>query len=147
MLLGHGFLFSLWVVLWIARLFSVPLYYIRTQALGYYPVHADSIGIPIAGNVIITLLIGPFIAWFLWVLLRGSPGDRSWFAWCRPRPVASLAWTLLFAALALHCLASLRDAIAIDLPLNAVADACWAFLWLAMRSVMVSRLFVNPATR
>jgi hypothetical protein len=136
------FLFWLWVLLWFGRLYLVPIYYVRTQALGYYPPHADSIAIPVVGNIMFTIITAPFIAWGFRSFFRASPAQyRSWFNWCSARPVASLAWTLLFCACALFSLQSFRESIAIDLPLHAVADLCWTFFWLATRSIVVSRLY------
>jgi hypothetical protein len=140
-LLNPWLIFSAWGVLWVGRLWLIPAYYQRTWELGYYPPEADSIAIPIAGNGIMTIVIAPFFAVLLWALLRRSPSDRrTWLAWDHKRWVISLVWTVVFAAFALFTLPGLREDIRAQLPINALADVVWFFLWLAVRAVVVSRI-------
>lgn len=128
-------------MLWAGRLRLIPDYYQRTFELGYYPPEADTIAIPIAGNGIMTIILAPFFAVVLWLLLRRSPVDRrTWPAWNRKRWIVSLAWTVLFVGCALSVLSGLVEDIRIGLLLNALADVGWFFLWLAVRAVVVSRI-------
>jgi hypothetical protein len=140
-LLNPWVIFCIWLVLWAARLRLIPDYYQRTWELGYYPPEADTIVIPIAGNVVLTILLAPVFALALWLMLRRSSFERRiWLAWHRRRWVVSLAWTLLFSSLAILTLPTLAEDIRIGLPINAVADVGWFFLWLAVRAVVVSRI-------
>ena len=140
-LLNPWAIFFLWLVLWAGRLRLIPDYYQRTWERGYYRPDADSIAIPIAAEAAMTVLLAPVFAGALWLLLRRSSLERRiWFAWNRERWVISLAWTLLFSALALLILPTLAEDIRIGLPFNAVADVGWFFLWLAVRAVVVSRI-------
>ena len=96
-LLNPWLIFLVWPALWCARLRLVPLYFERTLALGYYPPEADSIAIPIVGNIIATYVGAPLFAIVLWFFLRRSTSQRRrWFAWCGERWGWSLLWTILF---------------------------------------------------
>jgi hypothetical protein len=140
-LLNPWLVFCAWLLLWGGRLWLIPTYYQKTWELGYYPPEADTIAIPIASNGVMTVVLAPFLALALWLLLRRPPVERrTWLAWNRQRWVISLALTVLFGFFALVTLPNLREDIHIHLPLNALADVGWFFLWFALRAVAVSRI-------
>jgi hypothetical protein len=140
-LLNPWVIFCAWAVLWAGRLWLIPVYYQKTSELGYYPPEADSIAIPVVSHAFMTVIVAPFFAAALWLLLRRSSVDRRiWCAWNRQRWVLSLMWSVLFVLFALTTLLILRDDVRARLPLNALADVCWFLLWLAVRAVVVSRI-------
>ena len=140
-LLNPWVLFCAWLLLWTSRFWLIPAYYQRTLELGYYPPESDTIVIPIAGNAIMTILLAPVFAGALWLLLRGSHQElRTWLTWNPKRWIPSLAWTLVFGALALSVIPRFVENVRIRLYLNALADIGWLVLWLGVRAVVVSRI-------
>jgi hypothetical protein len=140
-LLNPWLIFCVWLLLWVGRLWLIPRYFERTLELGYYPPEADSITIPIMANGMLTVVLGPVYAIVLWLLLRRSPIERrSWLGWNHNRPIISLAWTILFGALAALIVQQLVEDIRIGLYWNALADVGWLALWLAVRAMVVSRI-------
>jgi hypothetical protein len=85
-------------VWWVAQPLVEWEFYTTELHRGAYPVHADSIIIPIARFTIAWMLITPVVAWFLWQVFRRAPKWVSWTAFDRSRPVWSAIWTLLLAA-------------------------------------------------
>jgi hypothetical protein len=138
-------LFALWASLWVSRFYLAPVYFERTQELNYYPIDADSIGIPILGNFFITIFGAPLFIFYLRSVFRGSqPQNPTWFAWSRAHPFKSLFWTLLYGSFACICIQSLRESIRIQLPFHAFIDASWCYLWLGIRAITVSKLCLPP---
>lgn len=133
-------IFILACSLWAARMPLVQAYYERTLRLGYYPPEADSIGIPIASEAILTALLAPVLALCLWLVLRRSPPRYTWLAWSSGHRVWSGFWTLLFGLFICQTGLFLLENLRIGLPLNALANAGWAMIWLELRAAVVSQL-------
>lgn len=71
--------------LWAAQPYLQENFLILTQQLHWYPVQADSIGIPIMGAFILAVIGAPFWLFFCYRSFKNLPRDRSCFA---PAPTA-----------------------------------------------------------
>lgn len=92
-----------------------------------------------------TILAAPVFGLVIWLLLRDSPVERrDWLGWDREHLITSSLWTALFAVFAVITLLTLREDVKIRLPLNALADVGWLYVWFAMRAVVISRVGKDP---
>ena len=118
----------------------VNAYYERTFDLGYYLPDADSIGIPIASNAVMTVLLFPVVLAVLWAILTNFPARYGWLAWHKRQWFWSAFWTLMCGYLIYQTLDILRENWKIGLPLNALSNLGCIMLWLELRAILVSKL-------
>ncbi len=134
------FTFALWCVLWVVQWWLLPMYYQRTLELGYYPVQADSIGIPIIGARLMVVTLGPPLGVWIWLSIkRARPEFLYWNVWCAECPVRSWLWTAAFGYLAFTTALSILENLGIGLPLNAFASVCWLYVLASLRAIFVGR--------
>lgn len=69
--------------LWLTRPFLVENFLVLTQQLNWYPIHADSIGIPIIGAWILALVGLPFWIGFCHGAFKNLPREGSCLRWSR----------------------------------------------------------------
>ncbi len=139
--------------LWVSMPFDNIPYFTLTQSLGYYPVHADSIGIPIMGGFFFGILGLPFWIYFCCRAFRRLPDPLLFFP-DFPEPVKRhrlISW--LFSLLALSCLWSAMGNLPLFLRLLppkytgmwvwpmyfTISALSWMLLWLVFRVC-----FLNP---
>lgn len=135
------FAFFLWLGLWVLQWWLIPLHYIRTQELGYYPPEADSIGIPVLGAWMMILFGGLFLAVGFWVCIRRArPEFLQWKIWSPATPARSMLWTAVFGFLTISTVFSIQEHIEIGLPLNAWADVGWLYVHPSLRAIIVAGL-------
>lgn len=125
--------------LWCSRLFTIPEYFERTLALGWYPPDADSIAIPIAGGGLLTFFAAPCWVLGLWLALRRFPPRVRLLAWSDDRIGSTLLWTVACAALCYFEVTDLISAVRLGLPLTATVAILWIAAWLLLRAILVSR--------
>ncbi len=126
--------------LWITRMPLVTAYYERTQQLGYYPPEADSIGIPIASNAVVTVMLFPAIVLGLWLILRNFPACYSWLAWNKNHWFMSAFWTAICGYLLYLTFDYGRENWQIGLPLNVLSNCGCLLLWFELRAIITSKL-------
>ena len=141
------------VGLWISAPFENIPYYTLTQSLGYYPVHADSIAIPIMGGFFLGILGLPFWLFFCYKAFQRLPEPLLFFP-DFSEPVKRhrlISW--LFFLLALSCLWSATGNFPLFLKLLTpkyagmwvwpvyftISALSWMLLWLVFRVC-----FLNP---
>lgn len=69
--------------LWVTRPFLVENFLLLAQQLNWYPIEADSIGIPILGAWILVLVGFPFWIGFCYGAFKSLPRKGSCLAWSR----------------------------------------------------------------
>ena len=141
------------VGLWISAPFENIPYFTLTQTLGYYPVHADSIGIPIMGGFFLAILGLPFWLFFCYRAFHRWP-DALLFFPDFPKPDRRhrlISW--IFFLLSLSCLWSALGNLPLFLKLLppkyagmwvwpvyfTISALSWMLLWLVFRVC-----FLNP---
>lgn len=89
------------VIFWLAAPFVEAVFYAAEQSRGAYPVDSDSIAIPIFQFFTGWLVLSPFVAIFLWRVLRSYPGSVPFLAFNRKHPflgvlywVATMTWLI-----------------------------------------------------
>lgn len=98
---SRGALLGLLSAAWLWPVLAVPLRIIEEQDRFYYPVWADSIGIPIFGNALFFLVTLPMALVLAWVLIRRATLPARLWAWRPGHPIRTTAG-LLAASAALY---------------------------------------------
>ena len=146
----------LWTVamlLWVAQPILYGKFLIITQQLGWYPVEADSIGIPLIGMAMMSLLGFP-----VWVILclrafRKYPRGARLFEWSRRNAGYSLGITIAFSLCVVvnvlnaisyfQLYRQMRESELAEISVFAIylmiGSSGWAIIWLAMRSCFIAK--------
>lgn len=139
----------------IALLIGAPIvnivYWLQVLASGTLPHDGDAVAIPMAGGVILTLMLAPLVLGTAWICLRRyDPGTRL-AAWRQDRPVRSLLATLVFGGPALVLAAGAVHDLLTPGPWYEhipVALSVPCIIWLlAMRAAFVEQRGPAPASR
>jgi len=128
------------------------VYWPQVLRSGVLPPHGDSIGIPMLGSILFTLVASPIVLGVAWLCLRRYNPSARVSAWRRDRPYRSILATLTFGAGAAFLSAAALSDLAKDLPWY---EYLWsgysviAVLWLlALRAAVVEQLeFETTYTR
>jgi hypothetical protein len=120
------------------------IYWPEVLRSGVLPSDGDSIGIPIFGSVLATLVLSPFILGLTWLGLRHYNPDTRLAAWRRDRPFSSVAITALCGKGALSVVVLVLDGLRPGLPWYEYLWPAYFGLWLpwflALRAAAIDRL-------
>jgi hypothetical protein len=124
------------------------IYWSEVLRSGVLPIDGDSIGIPIMGSVLATVVLSPFILGGTWLCLRRyNPETRLW-SWRRDRPIRSAVATILFGAgsvfLTAVCLDSLRPSLPWYEYLWPAYFSVWVPWLLGLRAAVIDQLKYEP---
>jgi len=143
---------SLWCVT-VCLLVAFPvlnfIYWPQVLRSGVLPPDGDSIGIPMFGSVLVTLIASPVILGLTWLCLRRYNPDTRLWSWRQDRPVRSIGATILFGAASLVVAAGVVDSLWLPLPWyehlwSVYLAACLPWLF-ALRAAVIDQLDYEPA--
>ena len=100
---------TLWVYTWLLILgFPIAniIYYDRLLASGTLSPDADSVAIPMFGDIVLTVFFTPFVIAITWLCLRNYNAGTKLLAWRVDRPVRSFAATLVCITMAITIIAA-----------------------------------------
>jgi hypothetical protein len=124
------------------------VYWPEVLRSGVLPIDGDSIGIPMFGSVLTTLIFSPFILGIAWLCLRRYNPDTRLWSWRRDRPFRSLAATILFGAAAALLTADILNSLTPPLPwyeyLWPAYFSGWLPWLLGLRAAAVDQLDYEP---
>lgn len=111
---------------------------------GTLPFDGDSIAIPLAGSLEVTVVLSPFVLAIAWACLRNYNSRAKLLAWRRDRPVRSLCATLAFgSAAALFAVATVelaRSSIFWFDGLWVAYSALWVLFMVLLRAAVIEQL-------
>lgn len=135
-----------WLTVFLLVAFPVLNFVYWPQVLrsGVLPPDGDSIGIPMFGSVLATLLVSPVVVGLAWLCLRRyNPATTLW-SLRRDRPVRSIAATILFGAASLAVAAGVVDSLRLPLPWYEYLWSAYLVAWLpwlfALRAAVIDQL-------
>ncbi len=129
--------FFLWAVLWTSQWWLLPEAADARRHEEGRPTYGGS---NVSLFFCLTFVLLPIMAFVLWVLRMPLPAWRGWLVNSPPR----LAWArrieaeLFFGLFVAFTIWTLYGNLRLHLPLNALADACWIYLYLGFRALHVS---------
>ena len=141
----------LWLSTWalvITQPIVIHIFFWNLGISGRLPADGDSIGIPIIGNLVVWMIVAPFLLFFTWLMLgRYNPNNR-FFAWDRCRPIRSSTASITLGGCAIAFMAlsmiDLGTAYAWYEHMLAIYLFFWAVWFLAMRAVVIGQLPRSP---
>jgi len=130
-------------VLWFSSIPALVSFLVREQRSGAFPVDGDSIGIPIMGWTIVTVVLAPVlnIAW--WWLSRGYPGSVPLFVTDRSTNAKARIVSLGLVALAVTLGVGVVWELFSGAPEMSAVVLSWCYLTLAFRAAFVNRRTVG----
>ena len=124
------------------------IYWPQVLRSGVLPSDGDSIGIPMFGSVLATLILSPVNLGVAWLCLRHYNPDTTLWSWRRDRPFRSIGVTVLFGAASVTAAAGALNDLRLSLPWYeylwpAYLLVCLAWL-LGLRAAAVDQLDYEP---
>jgi len=144
---------SLGLFLWIVHPFIMSKYYMATQRLNWYPPEADSIGIPIIGGFITSLVILPLFIFICYRATSRIPTSLKMLEWNKKRVWKSTIITTIFGILIFFSLSSIyysydlleeiKNASLTQYEfvpiIRMILSLGWILLWMLLRSCFLSQ--------
>jgi hypothetical protein len=137
----------LWLSTWalvITQPIVIYIFYWNLGISGRLHADGDSIGIPIIGNLVVWMLVAPFLLFFTWLMLRRYNPNNHLFAWDRCRPIRSSTASISLGGCAIAFIVlstiDLGTACAWYEHMLAIYQFFWTGWLLAMRAVVVGQL-------
>lgn len=126
------------------------IYWPQILRSGVLPPDGDSIGIPMFGSIVTTLIVSPFILGVSWLCLRRYNPDTRLWSWRQDRLFRSVGVTLLFGAASVVLAAGILDSL--KLPLLPWYEYLWPAYFsawipwmLGLRAAAIDQLDYEPA--
>ena len=124
------------------------IYWPQVLRSGVLPPDGDSIGIPMFGSVLATLVVSPLILGITWLCLRRYNPNTTLASWRPDRPIRSGVTTLLFGAAAAPIMAAVFDGLRPALPWYEYLWPAYFALWIpwlvGMRAAIIDQLDYEP---
>ncbi len=124
------------------------IYWPQVLRSGVLPSDGDSIGIPLFGSVLATLVLSPLLIGIAWLCLRRYNPRTRFASWRRDRPYRSAVVTVLFGAGAAFMTAGVLDGLRADLPWYEYLWPAYFLVWvpwlLGLRAAAIDQLDYEP---
>ena len=125
------------------------IYWPQVLRSGALPSDGDSIGIPMFGSILATLVVSPLVLGVTWACLRRYNPKTSLWTWREDRPLRSIIITLLFGAVSVTLAASILVGLWLSPPWYEYLWRTYFGLWLpwllAVRAAAVDQLDYEPS--
>ena len=124
------------------------IYWPEVLRSGVLPSDGDSIGIPIFGSILATIVLSPLILGITWWSLRRYNPDTRLASWRQDRPYRSAVTTILCGAGAVLVAGAVADGLRPALPWYEYLWPAYFWLWLpwliVLRAAAVDQLDHEP---
>ena len=127
------------VALILSQPFFLVAHFSWNLEMGTYPIHADSIAIPISQGLFALVLFAPVALLGVWWALSKYPGSVPLLAWNRERQVWSAFWSLCFGFLLLCVLLEIPSDLRWLNLFSLLDDALWLLLFAQLRALVVMK--------
>ncbi|MBD1871152.1 hypothetical protein H6F95_28370 [Cyanobacteria bacterium FACHB-471] len=124
---------GLWLVGWF---YLIDPYF---EAVSKLPTYTDGQSIALSIGQIGAIPALPVIILILFLILKPYPGCVSLWAWNSQKQGLSIFWTALFLSLSFVLITEAQRILSLGLWLNALIYLVWVYLFLAFRSIVVTK--------
>jgi hypothetical protein len=125
------------------------IYWPQILRSGVLPSDGDSIGIPMFGSILLTLVVAPFLLGVAWLCLRRYNPDTRLWSWRRDRPYRSIVATVLFGAASALLTVGVLDSLRPPLPWYDYLWPAYFSVWvpwlLGLRAAAIDQLNYEPS--
>ncbi len=125
------------------------IYWAEVLRSGVLPADGDSIGIPMFGSILATLVLSPLFLGVAWLCLRRYNPDTRLWSWRPDRPFRSAGATILFGAGSALLTAAVLDSLRPPMPWYEYLWPAYFALWVAwllgLRAAAIDQLDYEPS--